>query len=233
MESPAGTGVSVRFTSLVSSASDPQARRLVADLVSAGMDSEVIGGPWEDRLDALRSGAVGVGWLCGFLHMNLSRSENWQFEAVAAPRSHRGGFEGMPVYFGDVIVHTDSPHNSFDDLADSVFAYNEESSLSGFHMMLDHLVATGRDLSFFASTVASGSHLASTEMVADGSADCAIIDSTILDAHMPDRLRTILSVGPYPAPPIVSVSAHAAQIRAALDNHPEWALAADDDYAML
>ena len=233
MDCPPGTGVSVGFTSLVSSASDPQARRLVTDLIGAGLDSEVIGGPWEDRLDALRSGAAGVGWLCGFLHINLARSENWQFQAVAAPRSQRAGFEGRPVYFGDVIVHADSRHESFDDLARTVFAFNEESSLSGFHMMLNHLVATGRDLSFFASTIASGSHLASIQMVADGSADCAIIDSTILDADMPDQLRTILSVGPYPAPPIVSVSAHVAQIRDALDNHAEWALAADADYAML
>jgi phosphonate transport system substrate-binding protein len=197
------------------------------------MDFEVITGPWEDRLDALRSGAAGLGWLCGFLHMNLGRSENWQFQAVAAPRSHRKGYEGRPVYFGDVVVRADSQHNSFEDLVGTVFAYNEESSLSGFQMMLDHLAATGRDLSFFASTIASGSHLASIDMVADGSADCAIIDSTILDTRMPDRLRTILSVGPYPAPPIVSASAHVAQIREALDNHPDWALAADDDYAIL
>lgn len=225
--------MSVGFTSLVSFASDPQARRLVDDLVSAGLELEEIAGPWEDRLAALRSGAAGVGWLCGFLHMNLGRSENWQFKAVAAPRSSRSGFDGRPVYFGDVIVRADSQHNSFDDLAGTVFAYNEESSLSGFHMMLDHLVETGRDLSFFASTIASGSHMASIEMVADGSADCAIIDSTILDAHMPDRLRTVISVGPYPAPPIVCARAHVVQIREALDNHPDWALTADDEYAML
>ncbi len=225
--------MSFGFTSLVSSASDPLAHRLVADLVNAGLDFEVLGGPWEDRLDALRSGTAEAGWLCGFLHMNLARSENWQLQAVAAPRSHREGFEGMPVYFGDVIVRADSRYISFDELAGTVFAYNEESSLSGFHMMLDHLATNGRDLSFFSSTVASGSHMASIEMVAEGTADCAIIDSTILDASMPDHLRTILSVGPYPAPPIVAASSQVAQIRKSLDDHPDWAHVTDSDYAAL
>ncbi len=225
--------MSLGFTSLVSSASDPLAHRLVADLVNAGLDFEVLGGPWEDRLDALRSGTAEAGWLCGFLHMNLARSENWRLQAVAAPRSHREGFEGMPVYFGDVVVRANSRRKSFDDLAGTVFAYNEESSLSGFHMMLDHLDDTDRDLSFFSSTVVSGSHLASIEMVAEGSADCAIIDSTILDASMPAHLRTILSVGPYPAPPIVAARAHVAQMRHVLDDHSHWALVTDDDYAML
>jgi phosphonate transport system substrate-binding protein len=225
--------VSVGFASLVSSASDAQARRLLADLTGTGLDFEAISGPWEDRLESLRNGNAGAGWLCGFLHMNLAETENWPFRAVAAARSNRPGFEGQPVYFGDVIVRSDSRHQSFEDLAGTIFAYNETSSLSGFHMMLDHLRADGKDLSFFSSTIASGSHLASIDTVADGSADCAIIDSTILDSAMPDTVRTILSVGPYPAPPIVSIDAYADQIRQALEDHRDWALAVDDDYAEL
>lgn len=227
--------MSAGLTSLVSAVSDPAAVDLIDDLRQAGVDLEFVDGPWEARLAALRDGEAQVGWLCGLLHVMLQAQGDWPFEAVAAPRSTRPDVLGMPVYFGDVVVRGDSPHTVFGDLEGGVFAYNEESSLSGYHMMRDQLAMMGTDLTFFGETLRSGSHLESAALVAGGTADCAIIDSTLMDAAIPgtDRLRTLVSVGPYPAPPIVTTHAEAAALRAALDEHTDWAPVSDDAYTGL
>lgn len=226
--------MSIGLTSLVSPTSDHRLRAVADALATAGHDVEFVDGPWQNRLDAMRDGFAVAGWLCGLLHVELSEHGDWPYHAVAAPPSTRDGSIGDPVYFGDVVV---SPHRDirdFLDLRGSRFAYNETSSLSGYRMMTDLLALHDSDLSFFSETIASGSHLASMRLVADGKADCAIIDSTLIDDHVEgtDRVRTLVSVGPYPAPPLVATPRHEDLLRSAAIA-VGWASVVDNQYSML
>ena len=197
----------IGVTSLLSPASDHRLRGFTDALTASGHDAEFIDGPWQDRFEAMRDGAAVAGWLCGLLHVELTAQGSWPHRVVAAPRSPRAAAEGDPVYFGDVLVSADDPTSSFAELRGSRFAYNEASSLSGYRMMLDLLALHDTDLSFFSETIPSGSHMESMRLVAEGDADCAMIDSTLVDDGVEGtgRLRTLVSVGPYPAPPLVAL----------------------------
>ena len=226
--------MSIGVTSLLSPASDHRLRPLTDALATAGHEAELVDGPWQDRLDAMRQGIVGGGWLCGLLHVELSADGSWPYHAVAAPPSTRDGSRGSPVYFGDVVVSPDSEVRDFDDLRGARFAYNETTSLSGYRMMIDLLASHGSDLSFFSETMASSSHVASMRLVAEGKADCAIIDSTLIDdrADETTTIRRLVSVGPYPAPPLVAGPGFEELLRsAALASG--WASVDDDVYSML
>ena len=209
--------MSIGITSLLSPASDHRVRMLTDVLASTNHDVTFIDGPWQKRFDAMRDGTAVAGWLCGLLHVELAAGGAWPHHAVAAPASPRADSRGDPVYFGDVVVAPHSDVREFADLRGATFAYNEASSLSGYRMMMDLVALHGSDLSFFSRTTISGSHLASMRLVAHGDADCAIIDSTLVDdrAEGTELVRTLVSVGPYPAPPLVTGPGHEELFRSA------------------
>jgi phosphonate transport system substrate-binding protein len=121
--------------------------------------------------------------------------------------------QGKPVYFCDVVVRHGSFIQTFSDLRGSSWAYNDAGSLSGYYSLLDKLVASDLDESFFDNVFCSGSHLNSIEAILRGGADAAAIDSNVLRSRLrerPDlqqRLRVIESWGPYPIQPVVVRSA--------------------------
>lgn len=221
-------------TSLLSPASDHRITSLVASARAAGVDIEFVDGGWEQRLEALRSGAATSGWICGLLHVQLQASTDWPLLAVAAPRATRSGLAGAPVYFGDVVVARDSALREFSDLAGHSFTYNEAASLSGFRMMAARLTELGTDLGFFGSSFASGSHAESLRLVANGAADCAVIDSTLMDDQVPgsDQVRVLTSLGPYPAPPLIADPSVAELARTAAAA-AGWASLDEDVYEVL
>ena len=222
------------ITSLLSPASDHRVTSLVASARAGGIDIEFVDGGWEQRLDALRSGAAAAGWICGLLHVELQASTIWPLRAVAAPRATRSGLAGAPVYFGDVVVARDSPIREFSDLAGLSFTYNEAASLSGFRMMVARLTELGTDLGFFGSSFASGSHAESLRLVAQGAADCAVIDSTLMDDQVSgsDQVRILTSIGPYPAPPLIADPSVSQLARTAAEA-AGWASLDEDVYAIL
>ena len=222
------------ITSLLSPASDHRVTSLVASARAGGIDIEFVDGGWEQRLDALRSGAAAAGWICGLLHVELQASTIWPLRAVAAPRATRSGFAGAPVYFGDVVVAKESAFREFSDLAGHSFTYNEGASLSGFRMMMARLTELGTDLGFFGSSFASGSHAESLRLVANGAADCAVIDSTLMDdrAAGSDQIRVLTSLGPYPAPPLIANPSVIELARAAAES-AGWASLGEDVYDVL
>ena len=226
--------MTIGVTSLLSPASDHRLRGVTEALAQAGHDVAFVDGPWQSRLAALRDGIAVAGWMCGLLHVELSKEGDWPYRAVAAPPCTRDVSKGAPVYFGDVVVAPDSDVRDFLDLRGSRFAYNEVTSLSGYRMMMDLVALHDSDLSFFSQTIASGSHMASMRLVADGRADCAIIDSTLLDDRVEgtDAIRTLVSVGPYPAPPLVVAPELEDVLRSAATSSG-WAPVADDEYSML
>jgi len=116
---------------------------------------------------------------------------------------------GRPVYFCDVVVREEAPIHAFSELEGASWAYNDACSLSGYYSLLNKLVESGADESFFASISCSGSHLNSIEAVLRGEADAAAIDSNVLrirrreEPALQKKLRVIETWGPYPIQPVV------------------------------
>lgn len=224
--------MTLRITSLLSPVSDHRVVDLVDRLRSQGMDAEFVDGTWDERFGATRSGDIDATWVCGLLHVELGASGEWPVSAVAAPTVTDPSGVLRPVYYGRIVVADGSPIARFDALTGARFAYNEEASLSGYRMMLDRLAAEGLGLDFFSETIRSGSHVESLRMVTDGQADCAIIDSLVLDDLSPVGIRVVESVGPYPAPPLATRSGLIGELGAAAVS-AGWAYVDDSTYAVL
>jgi phosphonate transport system substrate-binding protein len=103
------------------------------------------------------------------------------------------------VYFSDVVVRADHPARQLSDLVGSRWAYNDRTSLSGWFSVADLLEQA-------AQLIDAGSHLRSIELVRQGDADAAAIDSTVLtrlDGQVTDGLRIVGTRGPWPIHPMV------------------------------
>ena len=113
-----------------------------------------------------------------------------------------------PVYFSRLFVRADSSYMTFEDLQGSRFAYNDDSSLSGYHCVIfflrsymafvsqsrKQLPSSGRDLTppiptmfldtpsevFFSSGTATGSHYNSVCAVLSDKADVMCLDCNVL-----------------------------------------------------
>ena len=192
----------ITFSSGLSQIADPLARQL------AGYLSETLGLSvrWIDnqpREGWLRESETDLLWACGYLHASNLVAGGWHYQAVAAPVMAAERYGGRPVYFGDVIVRADDPAHTLPALAQRQFAYNEIESFSGYEMLRRSQLINGEVGSWVSAGIRTGSHVASISAVIDGSADWAVIDSTVLDMQARPEIRVITSVGPYPSPPIL------------------------------
>ncbi|HEY9735170.1 MAG TPA: PhnD/SsuA/transferrin family substrate-binding protein, partial [Trichocoleus sp.] len=127
---------------------------------------------------------------------------------LVAPVMQAERYGDKPLYFSDVVVRADSPLTGWNDLAQTVFCYNDKGSHSGYNVVRHQLL--GQKPGFFSRVVQSGSHVRSLQWILEGKADCAAIDSTVLEQALrsqPDwatQLRVITSLGPFPMPPLVA-----------------------------
>lgn len=167
-------------------------------------DPDLVG----DRWDLL--------FLCGLPLMRYAQQAPHQLRPLVAPVMAGSRYGGQPVYFSDVVVRSDGLWPVFDhralhtwnDLAQTVFCYNDRGSHSGYSRVGYELHQRGLDWGFFGQKLESGSHLRSLHAILAGQADCAAIDSTVLDqalAEDPDlakKLRIVSHLGPSPMPPI-------------------------------
>jgi phosphonate transport system substrate-binding protein len=139
-------------------------------------------------------------------------------EAIGAPVLADPRFSGQPLYSSEVVVRSDSPYRSFEDLRGSRWAVNEPSSWSGYWVVLQKV----RDWSYFGEVVESGFHHRSLRLVADGVVDAAAIDCQVLaveqrdDPGLAQRLRVVATLGPAPSQPVVVRSTLEADVKAAL-----------------
>ena len=128
---------------------------------------------------------------------------------------HKVRYGGRPVYFSDLVVRAEAPFCSFADLRDATWAYNEPASFSGYIAMHAYLAANGYSHSYFGAMHQTGSHQRSLEAVIAGEADLTAIDSIVLEQALAlepalaGQIRTILTIGPNPVPPLV-VARHVA-----------------------
>ncbi len=176
---------------------------------------------WPERYVRLDQGDLDVAWICGAPYVQRQR-RGAGLELLAAPVWRGDRYGGEAIYFSDVVVHRDSPLQTFEELRGSAWAYNEPNSLSGYAVMLARLAEARETAAFFGRRVNAGSHSEALNMVLAGQVDCAAIDTTVLDLRQrqqPDvanRLRIVETLGPNPMPPWV-VGTHVAPAdRAAL-----------------
>jgi phosphonate transport system substrate-binding protein len=130
-------------------------------------------------------------------------------ELLSAPVPEGTRYEGLPVYFSDVVVRRDSRFEVFGDLRGSVWAYNEPRSHSGFNVVRAYLATRAEADGFFSGVVESGAHTTSVRWVLDGRVDGDAIDSTVLEWLITERpelerqIRILASLGPSPILPWV------------------------------
>jgi phosphonate transport system substrate-binding protein len=166
--------------------------------------------PLEDP--ALLEGIWDLAFICGLPLVQLQRIRPEQFRPIAAPVMRAPRYQGLPFYFADVIVHRDRNLYCFASLAGKTFCYNDSGSNSGYHLVFQALRQNKTPEPFFERVIESGSHQASIRWVADGLADCAAIDSTVLAQEFQNfpglrsQVRVIESLGPSPMPPLVAAN---------------------------
>jgi phosphonate transport system substrate-binding protein len=160
-------------------------------------------------LEEFADGQVDVAFMCGLPYVRMASENNCSIELLVAPILVGERYQHRPIYFSDVVVRRDSTYTSFDDLGGCVWAYNERASHSGCNLVCYSLLERGKSPDYFGKTVKSGSHLRSLEMVLEGEADAAAIDSHLSDIlrsgdeEFAARLRVVDVLGPSSIPPVV------------------------------
>jgi phosphonate transport system substrate-binding protein len=162
--------------------------------------------PLEDPL--LQQVRWDIAFICGLPLVRHNRVVDAKLKAIAAPVMQAKRYQNRPVYFSDIIVRNSSQITTFEQLAAQTFCYNDLGSNSGYNLMRHRLIQGKYPKNFFSKTIPSGAHQHSIRLVVEGMADCAAIDSTVLEQQLQDfpklaaRLRVIESIGPCPMPPI-------------------------------
>jgi phosphonate transport system substrate-binding protein len=133
-------------------------------------------------------------------------------------------YDGKPIYFSDVIVHRDSPLQSFLDLRGHSWAYNEPLSHSGYGITRYHLVESGETHGFFSEVIEAGFHETSMRLVAAQEVDASAIDSQVLAVAMRDdpslarSLRIIDALGPSTIQPVAVSKRVPLELRAEIEH---------------
>jgi phosphonate transport system substrate-binding protein len=162
---------------------------------------------------SLPSGDFDFAFICGLPLARLTRM-GVRLEALVAPVMEFSRYGDMSIYFADFIVPQHSTSYTLSDLFGKRLAVNDLNSNSGYHLPRYHLLHQGFTSNFFGEVVLTGAHSASIEWVAEGRADCAAIDSTVLDHTeriAPDLARKIRVIGSTEScavPPLAMNSRH-------------------------
>jgi len=182
----------------------------------------VDGMPWQERLSEFDAGWIQVCWMCGLPYVWRADRPESAVELLAALVPAEPRYAGRAVYFSDVVVRRDSPWSSFAELEGRTWAYNEETSHSGYNATRHRLAQMGRVRGFFGRVMPTGSHETSLRLLLQGDVDASAVDSTVLDllhrqdASLAGRLRVVDSFGPSPSPPWVMARTVPRELRAAI-----------------
>ena len=184
--------------------------------------------PLEDPM--MLQNELDIAFICGLPFARRQQIAPDQLQVLVAPVMQASRYANRPVYFSDIIVSVQSGIHSFDELAGKTWCYNDLGSNSGYNLVRQRLIQGGYSSNFFSKVIPSGSHQRSIRLVAEGQADCAAIDSTVLEQELRDfpelspHLHIIESIGPCPMPPVVA----AQRLGSALINALQTALCQPD-----
>ncbi|MDZ8184468.1 MAG: PhnD/SsuA/transferrin family substrate-binding protein [Nostoc sp. ChiSLP02] len=162
--------------------------------------------PLEDPL--LFQDQIDLAFICGLPLIRYSQIISNQFQVLVAPVMKSSRYSNSPIYYADVIVNADSNIKKFADLTGKTFCYNDPGSNSGYNLLCHRLTKETYPENFFGKTLQSGSHQRSIRWVLEGLADCAAIDSVVLEQELKDfpelsqHLRVVEALGPSPMPPL-------------------------------
>ncbi|MFM7886780.1 MAG: phosphate/phosphite/phosphonate ABC transporter substrate-binding protein [Pseudanabaena sp.] len=164
--------------------------------------------PLDDQL--LQNDHWDLMFICGLPLIRHNRISINPLQLLAAPVMLGDRYENQPIYFADIVVNAASNFKQFEDLAGTRFCYNDRGSNSGYNLLryrlLEHLHHKG--ISYFSDVQQSGSHQRSLQWIANGLADCAAIDSLVIEAELrqfPELKQSfrIIESMRSPIPPIV------------------------------
>lgn len=170
----------------------------------------------------LRDGQLQLANLCGLALVTFEDSHPGLLEPLVAPLIDDPRTAERPVYFCDLVIRRDLPAARLEDLRGLRFAYNEAVSFSGYLAARHGLAQCGLDWSLFGRMLHSGSHQQSLQMLAEGRADVAALDSHSLRVELSlrpvlrDRLCRLTHFGPFPMPPLAVSRALSASLKRAL-----------------
>jgi phosphonate transport system substrate-binding protein len=159
---------------------------------------------------ALLQDELDLAFICGLPFTRYCQAVPGQLQLLAAPVMRASRYQNRPVYFADVVVSAVSGLKTFANLAGKTVCYNDPGSNSGYNLLRYRLLQGDCPEPFFKQAIQSGSHQRSLRWVAEGIADCAAIDSTVLEQEvqsfpeLAQRLQVIESIGPCSMPPLVA-----------------------------
>jgi phosphonate transport system substrate-binding protein len=153
-------------------------------------------------------------FICGLPYVLYSnpRIVPSPIEALAAPILRGERFQNRPIYFSDVIVHRDSPFQSFLDLRGCSWGFNEPLSQSGYGITRHWLLKLGETNGYFGKVVATGFHQKSIRKVLGQEVDASAIDVQVLEVELrqhprlAEHLRVIASLGPSTIQPLAAAA---------------------------
>ena len=149
-QAPQGGAVlieTIRFTSCQAPIAEAFCRR-VAEYVGEelGITVELVDGiPWQERQREFDAGRIHVCWMCGLPYVWRADRADAPLELLGALVIQGTRYADRPVYFSDVVVRSESTWSSFAELEGLTWAYNEETSHSGFNATRHRLAQMGRD----------------------------------------------------------------------------------------
>lgn len=162
---------------------------------------------WQERERLLDEGEIDLCWICGLPYIRKIERKSSPIELLAAPVMQGERYHNRPIYYSDVVVHTDSPIKNLADLRNASWAYNEPGSHSGYNVVRYELAIRGETSGFFGRVIESGAHQISLKMILNREVDASAIDSTVLelellkDPSLQTLIRIIDTFGPSPIPP--------------------------------
>ena len=185
-----------------------------------------------------------VCFVCSLPYVNYERQGLSPAVPVAAPILKGDRYGGHPIYFSDVIVHRDSPAESFLDLRCASWAFNEPLSQSGYGITRHHLLSIGETNGFFGEVVEAGFHEVAIEMVRRGEVDASAIDSQVLevamrsDPSLRNEIAIIDVLGPSTIQPIAVTKRFSVEMRARIQEaltelHHDPAMRAHLDFGLI
>jgi phosphonate transport system substrate-binding protein len=189
----------------------------VADHLRAQLGTEVHlrsevsrSGPLPGPHDPFARNEADIGFVCAPSYLALDAHDPPSVALLGVAAVHDDPRNaGKPVYFSELMVPRDAPAEQLSDLRAAHLVFNDDRSLSGYYCVLDRLATIGETRSYFGSFEASGSHVASLERLAAGTADVAAIDANALayvrrtDPELVAAVRSIETLGPYPVQPVI------------------------------
>lgn len=204
----------IRFASFLGDNGFEFYRQVVAYLGEAtGLNTEMVRDTSAGMDAMFTKAAIEGAFGCGLPYVWKAAEPQPVVRLLAAPVMPAPRYNDQPVYFSDVIVRADSRFHTLSDLRGATFAYNETISMSGYVLPRYHWLTLGEDLlAFFGQTVQSGAHAHSMDWVESGRADCAAIDSVVLEMELLQRparresFRVLASCGPASMPPVIAAT---------------------------